>query len=140
MISLSCSSGGVSLRAAFFCICMAPQSAVGPGEGVPSAVAWPRAGKPPGLMWLRMFCGCQPAHCQRVGDMGRFGRQNGLFHGLKRAFLQCQTAVGIILRCIMTMPKFTSHFSHSFTAIVYILEHPLLNDFTALEKCPCDYA
>ena len=36
----------------------------------------------------------------------------------------------------MTMPKFTSHFSHSFTAIVYILEHPLLNDFTALEKCP----
>ena len=32
--------------------------------------------------------------------MGRFGRQNGLFHGLKRAFLECQTAVGIILRCI----------------------------------------
>ena len=37
---------------------------------------------------------------------------------------------------LLTMPKFTSHFSHSFTAIVYILEHPLLNDFTALEKCP----
>ena len=40
------------------------------------------------------------------------------------------------IRPALTMPKFTSHFSYSFTAIVYILEHPLLNDFTALEKCP----
>ena len=55
-------------------------------------------------------------------NMAAFGMQNGPYR------LTPATTV--------TMPKFTSHFSHSFTAIVYILEHPLLNDFTALEKCP----
>ena len=59
----------------------------------------------------------------------RLAAPNGPFYTAKRPILQCRGAT-------LTMPKFTSHFSHSFTAIVYILEHPLLNDFTALEKCP----
>ena len=58
-----------------------------------------------------------------------FGSQYGTFHHPKRPILQSVAHQ-------VTMPKFTSHFSYSFTAIVYILEHPLLNDFTALEKCP----
>ena len=83
---------------------------------------------PAGILLLHLSCmlvarGVWP--CRR----GRLALQYGPFGPVIRAVSHGHTSR-------VTMPKFTSHFSYSFTAIVYILEHPLLNDFTALEKCP----
>ena len=65
-----------------------------------------------------------------------FALQYSPFHRPERCIPNDNTGRSAGGQGTLTMPKFTSHFSYSFTAIVYILEHPLLNDFTALEKCP----
>ena len=101
-----------ALRAAWFLWQFAPR---GTGAVARGASGWHTGG-----------CGRLPFGIAKQavlhGETGRSGRPRGTF--------------GSAIRRKLTMPKFTSHFSYSFTAIVYILEHPLLNDFTALEKCP----